>query len=256
MLKSVRGEAICERLSDETLSDKVYNTVRDLILTNKLLPGQPLSIETLARDLGVSPTPVREALAKLSADGFIERARNKQARVPTISLDEVRQTYEVRKLLEPYAASLAAERVSTNFGAHDALRQLQHKAEKFGETVASKSHTPNRYNTSTEIDLRLQELICQALGNTYLRRILDIVANHSLRIRSFTEASCASSTRKVMHKINEEHLEIINALVNGDTNKVKEAVLRHLENAEIRTLNAIREGNGEGKEVRSQSDSF
>ena len=103
-----------EQVTTETLQEKAYIAIRDSIIKNDLLPGHPLSIDKLAKDLGVSPTPVREALTRLSADGLVERVRNRTALVARITAEDVHQVYEVRKLLEPYAVSLVAKELSIN----------------------------------------------------------------------------------------------------------------------------------------------
>lgn len=242
---------IFEPLSVETLSGKAYNAMRDSILTNKLLPGQSLSIEGLANDLGVSPTPVREALVKLTAGGLVEWTRNKQARVTRISEDNIRQTFAVRNLIEPHAAGLAAQRVSTTLDLRDAVQELQHTAEKFKQTIPRSSDTDKQYRAYIEVDLRLHEIICEAQQNTLLKRVLKMVANHSLRIRSLTEASAKPCREKQALIINQEHLEIVQALLDGDAEKAREAVQRHLRNGEARTLEAIKGVKFAGKEVTS-----
>jgi len=126
-----------EQVTTETLQEKVYTAIKDSIMRNDLLPGQPLSIDELARDLGVSPTPVREALTRLSADGLVERVRNKTAVVAEITAEDVRQVYEVRKLLEPYAASLAAKKLSTAPNLEESLHEIKEEAEEIQEILAT-----------------------------------------------------------------------------------------------------------------------
>jgi len=229
-----------EQVTTETLQEKAYSAIRDSIIRNDLLPGQPLSIDELARDLGVSPTPVREALARLSADGLVERVRNRTALVAKITAEDVRQVYEVRKLLEPYAASLVAKRVSINPNLEESLRAIKEEAEEIQEMpAATVPLRSSQYEAYLEIDLRLQEVILEVLGNTLLRKVLSLVGNHSLRIRSFAEASAGPSRDEVLHNINGEHLVIIEALLSRDSERVQEGVGQHLNNAEDRTIQAI-----------------
>lgn len=228
------------QISSETLCEKAYEAIRNLILRNEFLPGEVLSIESLAQDLGVSPTPVREALAKLSADGLIEHMRNKRVRVARITEDDVRQTYEVRRLLEPYAASLAAKRVAIDPALEDDLHEIQQVAEKIQETAVNTSIKRSQYETYLGIDLRLQEITLEALGNTLLKKVLTLVSNHSLRIRSFAEASSNLSIGRIVRIVNGEHLAVIKALLDSNPERVQEAVQQHLNNAEDRTVQAIK----------------
>jgi len=175
-------------------------------------------------------------------DGLVERARNKTALVAKITAEDVRQVYEVRKLLEPYAASLVAKKLSTAPNLEESLREIIEEAEEIQEILptATKSLTPSQYETYLEIDLRLQEVILKALGDTLLGKVLSSVGNHSLRIRSFAEASAGPSRDEVLRKVNGEHLAIIDALSNTDPETAQEAARQHLDNAEVRTLQAMR----------------
>ena len=237
-----------EQVTTETLQEKVYEAIKDSIMRNDLLPGQPLSIDELARSLGVSPTPVREALTRLSGDGLVERARNRTACVAEITEDDVHQTYEVRKLLEPYATSLVAKRLSINPNLEESLREIKEEAEGIQEILATTiSLTSSQYEAYLEIDLRLQEVMLETLGNTLLGKVLCLVASHSLRIRSFVEASARPSKGKMLCNINRDHLAVIKTLLSADSERTQEAVKQHLNNAEERTLQQLERNFQQGR---------
>jgi len=231
-----------DQVTTETLQEKAYSAIRDSIMRNDFLPGQPLSIDELSRKLGVSPTPVREALTRLVSDGLVERTRNKTALVAKITIEDVQQVYEVRKLLEPYAASLTSKRLSSDHNLEDKLRGVKEAAEEIQGilTTATTSLTTSQYEVYLGIDLRLQEVILEALGNSFLRNILSLVGNHSLRIRSFAEATAEPSKDDVLHHINGEHLAIIETLLGKHTGRTQKTVEKHLDNATERTLQAVR----------------
>src|SRR4051812_22513842 len=89
------------RLQRQPLTRSVYQLVTEMLLTNGLPPGARLSIEDLARNLGVSQTPVREALARVEADGLIIKEPGRSYRVaPMMTMDQVRELTELRLLLE------------------------------------------------------------------------------------------------------------------------------------------------------------
>lgn len=230
-----------ERISRETLQEKVYESIKDSIVKNDLMPGDVLSIDSLAEDLGVSPTPVREALAKLSAQGLVENARNKKARVAAISEEDILQTYEVRKLLEPHATSQAAKKITEDPKLKAELESLRNLAQEIQDVVDDEPLSSSQYENYLEVDLGLEETIELALGDTLLNKMLKQVRNHSLRIRSFTEASSDKNIPEVVRANNEEHLEIIDNVLNKDLETVGEVVREHLENAESRTLKALKE---------------
>jgi DNA-binding GntR family transcriptional regulator len=234
-----------ERISRETLQEKVYESIKDSIVKNDLMPGDVLSIDALAEDLGVSPTPVREALAKLSAQGLVENARNKKARVAPISREDILQTYEVRKLLEPYATELAAEEVAKDSKLRRELERLKNIALDIQEVSDEGPLNSSQYEDYVEVDLGLEETIEMALGDTLLNKMLKQVRNHSLRIRSFTEASSDKNVPEVVMANNDEHIEIFDQMLEGNFEKAGEAVRDHLENAERRTLKALEENSQE-----------
>ena len=236
-------ENMLGKVAGETLVEQAYQIIKGAIMRNSLLPGQPLSIEDLARDLGVSQTPVREALAKLSAERLVERPRNRVALVAAISEEDVCQVYEVRRLMEPYAASVTANHLSSDRRLEEQLREVMERAGEIQEALntTSGSLTTSQREAYLAIDLDLQKVILEGLGNTLLRKALSLAGDHSLRTRSFLEASLPRTERTTMSIINQEHLRIIVPLLTGDFEGVQKAMREHLDNAEVRTIRAVAE---------------
>ncbi|WP_246854461.1 GntR family transcriptional regulator [Naasia sp. SYSU D00057] len=96
--------------SYSTKSQFAYGLVRDRILAHQYGPGQVLNQATLAKELGISTTPLREALRRLSTEGLVELQSHRDARVTDLSSEEARDLVEIRLALDPLAASLAAQR--------------------------------------------------------------------------------------------------------------------------------------------------
>jgi len=215
----------------ESLKEEVYKLLRELILVNELLPGQKLSIEELARELDISPTPVREALAKLDSDGLLELSRNKKPRVTQITEDDVGETYEVRRMLEPQVAKKA-----TNNLPMDQLRNLKDKMVKL-----STKDKENKSQIFHELDMELNKLIFDSIDNNLLDKVLSVVNNRSVRIRFLAESVHHRDRGKLIEKGNKEHMGIIEAMESLDEKKVKVAIQEHLTNAEERTIRMIRE---------------
>lgn len=230
-----------DRISRETLQEKVYESIKDSIVKNDLMPGDVLSIDSLAEDLGVSPTPVREALARLSAQGLVKNARNKKARAAPITKEDIEQTYEVRKLLEPHATALAADELEDDKPPIGELRQLKELALEVQGIAQEGPLNDTQYERYVEVDLGLEDTIENALGDTLLNKMLNQVGNHSLRIRSFTEASFDKNVPEVVLANTEEHLEIIRCMLDKDLDGTEAAVAKHLENAKNRTIKALKD---------------
>ncbi|MBS3813245.1 GntR family transcriptional regulator [Candidatus Bipolaricaulota bacterium] len=227
-----------DQISRETLQEKVYNSIKESIVTNELLPGEVLSIDSLSRELGVSPTPVREALTRLSTQGLVESARNKKAKVAPIEKEDVRQTYEVRKLLEPYACKLAAEHLEECSGVERELVDLKVRIENLQAKVESGEFTDNGYGDYFQVDFRLGEYVEEILGGTLLGSILKLIGEHSERLRYFAEES-GDDVKEILMDNNREHLSIINALLDRNPDEAKSRVTEHLHHAEERTVTAL-----------------
>jgi DNA-binding GntR family transcriptional regulator len=95
-----------------TKAEAVYGEIRRRILTGTLEPAAPINQDALAPELGVSVTPVREAVRRLEAEGLVQFQAHKTVIVTPLSRDELRELYDLRLQLDPYAASLAATRAT------------------------------------------------------------------------------------------------------------------------------------------------
>jgi len=220
----------------KTLHERAYRAIKDLILKNTLLPGEELPINSLAGTLGISHTPVREALARLSADGLIDYDPHKKQRVATITEEDIRQVYEVRRLLEPHAANQVVSSISNDPVLEENVRMVHKKAKEIYKAPVDQIS----FEDCLAIDLGLNDIFVGAAGRTLFCAVLAFVGDRSLRIRTFLEAASKGSPNQIIHTITEEHLEIIRALLNQDATEAKKRVLRHLKNGETRTLKAIR----------------
>ncbi len=229
-----KGRSI-DKQEGDSLKEEVYNLLKELILVNEFLPGQKLSIEELSRELDISPTPIREALSKLDSEGLIELSRNKRPKVTKVTENDVRETYEVRRLLEPQVAKKATKGLPS-----EKLRNLKDKMVKLPSTNEEKK---SRF--FHELDMELNKLIFETVDNDFLNELLSTIKNRSVRIRFLGESVQHKEKGKFIKEGNKEHLRIIEAMENADEEKVEKSVRRHLANAEERTLRTINELNSQ-----------
>lgn len=222
-------------LNSRTLSEQAYEAIKDFIIKNELKPGQMISIKSLAESIGISQTPIREAVLKLSRDGFIRGEPHKQFRVTEIGEGDVHQIYEVRRLLEPHAAMLAAMTIKTD----TELKALLEDVMKYAQEIISTPVGQIQINDYLKIDFKLNEIFLKSVF-PFLRDVLRFVSDCSLRIRTFAETASKTLRREVLIEITEEHLEIIRAIHGECPEESKAKVLKHLDNGETRTLRAIR----------------
>jgi len=226
------------KIQTKPLSESIYKLLKEQILTNRLLPSDPLPIESLAEKLGVSATPVREALAKLGTDGLVDQIPHKTARVATITEEEVTNVYEARKLVEPYACSVLAKQVAVSFALKDRVERLKQRILAVLGQLEKSPVSSGVYGEYMPIDIEIQDLMEGWVPNHLLRRFVRLMNDHSLRVRSFTEAVFPTD-RHILQEISVEHLNIIEALLDGDPKRTIREASHHLSSAQKRTIEAL-----------------
>lgn len=219
-----------------TLREQTYKAIKDLILKNELLPGHDIPIRKLAADLGISETPVREALVMLKQEGLVDYEPHRKPQIASITEDEVRELYEVRKLIEPYAVGLAIEAFSKS----SVLKRKIEEVDGLTEKVIQTSYEACDYNEYLDIDLKLNELFFQAMENKIFREVFTLVSSRSMRIRTFVEATSKVRGSSLMRDITHEHRAIIQAMLREDPGEARKRVREHLANAESRTLQEMK----------------
>jgi DNA-binding GntR family transcriptional regulator len=228
-----------------TLRQQTYKAIKDQILKNELLPGHNITIRKLAADLGISETPVREALVMLKAEGFVDYEPHKKPQIANITEEEVRQVYEVRKMIEPYAAGLVIEALSKT-------PQLKEMLQKVDELVKKVIQTPADafdHDKYVEVDLKLNELFLQVTENKLFREVFALVSSRSMRIRTFVEATSKARPNHMMHAITQEHRAIIQAMLQEDVDEAQKRVRQHLSNAELRTVQEMMRYKGDPRNL-------
>ncbi|PKL07794.1 MAG: hypothetical protein CVV51_12290 [Spirochaetae bacterium HGW-Spirochaetae-7] len=209
-----------------SMREQLYDALRDLILKNIYRPNAVLQIDHLAEEFSVSATPVREALVRLEADGLVRLIPNKGAMVTDIREVDIRNTWEMRQLLEPYAAGLSAELIPGS-----EILELEEK-------ILGLRDEPFSNDRYVECDTRLHEIFYIHLGNTLLVDMIRRVHQMSIRIRYYPEGSMALHER-VVHEVIQEHLSILAAIRTRDAAKISALVLAHLQNGEKRAMAAL-----------------
>jgi DNA-binding GntR family transcriptional regulator len=209
-----------------SMRDQIYEALRDSILQNSYPPASVLPIDRLAEDFGVSATPVREALVKLESEGLVNLIPNKGAVVTDIKAEDILNNWEMRQLLEPYAAEKSINLVTQN-----EIDDLQRDIEK----IKANPFDKDLYVAS---DNKLHETLYYHLPNTVLKDSIRRVHQMSIRIRYFPEVSKAMH-QKVVEEVLSEHLHIIEAFKVRDGERLIDSVKLHLRNGEKRAMAAL-----------------
>ena len=214
------------------LRDVVFNTLRHAILTGELKPGERLMEIHLADRLGVSRTPIREAIRKLELEGFVIMIPRKGAQVAKISEKNLKDVLEVRRVLDVLAVELACDRMSD-----EEKEEMKKAADEFARTVKS-SKNPQEI---TEADVNFHDIILKSTGNGRLVQLVNNLAEHLYRYR--LEYIKDSSYH---NRLLSEHEAIVNAILKADKKAAAKAVVEHIDNQEktiIEHLHLEEEGN-------------
>jgi DNA-binding GntR family transcriptional regulator len=180
----------------------------------------------LAEEMGVSRTPVREAIRKLELEGFVIMVARKGAYVAGISSKDVAEVFEIRAALEGLAAALAAERI-TDTEKEDLERVL---------VVKAASLEANDFSSLIEKDTEFHELIYKASRN---ERLMQIISNLREQINRFRMVSLAHPGRG--REALEEHRKIAEAIADRDFTLAQSLAQEHIENAENALLMAMQQ---------------
>jgi DNA-binding GntR family transcriptional regulator len=195
-------------------SDRVYRALLQEILDGTLAPGAPLAeVEQSAR-LGVSRTPLREALARLQAEGLVTARGGRGLVVAALTLQDVRELFEIREALEVKAARLAALRRDPAV-----FVELREHVRAAGERLAADPGRRDLYEQTARMDAAIDE----AAASPHLVAALRGVRIHVSRIRRLSRDDAAR-----LRDATQEHLMIIDAIIEGSETMAAYATELHL----------------------------
>jgi DNA-binding GntR family transcriptional regulator len=217
-IAAIQGSPAVRRLVErEPLTRSVYQVVVDMLMTHTLEPGARLSIEELARTLGVSQTPIREALPRVEADGLIIKEPGRSYRVaPLMAIDQVRELIELRMLIEPAVAAMAADRATSKEVSE--LRALARTRGAGNETTAAANRLDMVY------DATFHAMIAQLGRNQIIADTLSRLRSHMHTYRLYYHAGHHALTRT-------EHLAVVQAIGKHDPEGADAAMRVHLRKA-------------------------
>ena len=199
------------------LRDVVFNTLRQEILTGKMKPGERLMEIHLANKLGVSRTPIREAIRKLELEGLVIMIPRKGAEVAQISWKSLKDVLEVRRALDVLAIELACERMT-----QEELESLYRACESFEEATKTKDT-----RKIAEADVAFHDIIVASTGNKRLIQLVNNLSEQMYRYR-FEYIKDSSQHRMLI----EEHKEMYRSIQNKDKIAAADVVKKHIDNQE------------------------
>ncbi|WP_213452244.1 GntR family transcriptional regulator [Rhizomonospora bruguierae] len=209
------------------LSDDVYESLRGLLMDHAVAPGARITIDALARQLQVSATPVREALARLEADGLVrKRPLAGYTATPLLTREEFEELFEMRAILEVPAAERAARRSAAGELDASAADHLRAEADLPGPEG---HHGWAGYAAFTAQDARFHNLLAELAGNRMLHESVVRLRPHLHLFRlHFPAAHFGVSAR--------EHHRVVDAVLTGDPAGAAAAMRDHLDASRQRHL--------------------
>lgn len=197
------------------LRDVVFNTLRQEILTGKLRPGERLMEIHLADKLGVSRTPIREAIRKLELEGLVIMIPRRGAEVAQITLKSLEDVMEVRRALDVLAIELACERMN-----EEDLHSLFQACENFNAAVKTKDT-----RKIAEADVAFHDIIVLSTGNA---RLIQLVNNLSEQMYRYRFEYLKDSAPHAL--LQQEHREMYRSISQKDKTAAAAAVKKHIDN--------------------------
>ena len=208
------------------LRDVVFNTLRQAILRGEFKPGERLMEIQLANKLGVSRTPIREAIRKLELEGLVIMIPRKGAEVADITEKSLRDVLEVRKALEELAVQLACEKIT-----QEELEELEKAGENFKKVLKR-----SKYITEVaEADVRLHDVIYMATDNQKLILLLN-----NLREQMYRYRVEYLKREEAYPQLIAEHAAIIEYISKGEKTAATDVMCKHFDNQVTTVIDVIR----------------
>ena len=206
--------------SARSATDKAYAVLRSEVLSCTLAPGTRIVEGEIAERLGMSKTPVKKALGMLIHEGFVEVRPRHGYRVTDITLADVQEIYQLRQVVEPAAAELAATNATP-----EQLQQLRALVE---------DHADDTYDDRAAKVIRFHEILAEASGSTRLAAILGNLLDETRRLLSL-----GLDIEQSVNLQAGEHRELLDALLKGNHHIARQIAEQQVETGRMRMFEAI-----------------
>lgn len=210
------------------LREVIFNTLRDAIIVGELKPGERLMEVKLADKMGVSRTPVREAIRKLELEGLVNMLPRKGAHVADLSVKDIVDVLEVRATLDGLATSLSASRITD-----EELKELKHINLQFIGFIEKEN-----LQGSVKKDVEFHDIIYRSSRNDKLMQIVSNLREQVQRFRVIYLKDYKSPKELI-----KEHIDIYDAIYSRDPEKAQQMAQRHIKNQQETIIKSIKRHN-------------
>lgn len=210
------------------LREVIFSTLREAIIMGELKPGERLMEVQLAEKMGVSRTPVREAIRKLELEGLVVMMPRRGAHVASLTDKDIMDVLEVRASLDGLATALATERIS-----EDEIRELKHVQSQLVNYVEK-----GNLQGIIKKDIEFHDVIYKASKNDKLVQIANNLREQVYRFRVIYLKDFGSNEDVI-----KEHNEICSAILAKSSDEAREAAIKHIKSQEAAIVKAVKEIN-------------
>lgn len=209
-------------IQNELLVDAVYNNLKHDILDNKYAGGQKLTIRELCESYGVSETPVKQALNRLSTEGLVENIPRKGMHVRHFYYENFKEIMEARNMIEQYAIDSTISLLKQDNKFREEFTNIYNES-----IVASKRYIETKdeldYTQNFDLDIQFHQKIVYSTQNQYI-----INMHKDLIVYKKMYYMCNAGIKVRIATVIEDHKAIFNGLINGDIKLVADVLNRHL----------------------------
>jgi DNA-binding GntR family transcriptional regulator len=223
-----------------SLQQQIHDRLLGRILRRELEPGERISPPVIAAAMGVSVTPVRDAVNQMAAEGLVTVTPRRGTVVSPVSVLDIEELYEIRLMIEPQAAEIAAGRASPAEIAH--MQELAEQLEADPPAAAGEVENLETYLQEIATDAELHAAVVRAAHNVRLNTLYDGLRTHVLIAR----AVFPRLYRGQPHRRG-EHQRVVDAIVAHDGGAARDAMAGHLRQALADTLRHVEETSGEAQ---------
>ena len=210
-----------------SLKDEAYQRIKALILTDTLSGGDMLDIERLTSELGISRTPLREALLMLEQEGLVETIPYKGTFVVDVSKKDVEEIYQVREALEALAVRLATPVIPD-----EELKEMQALFASIGNEIEG-----GDFERHFQSDTQFHDLIVRYCDNEVLQQVLGTITDRIYHVRVFSRNQSGYHMKESFR----EHCLVLDAIMERDDAKAERLMVEHIRNAGNRIADLVRD---------------
>ena len=222
-----------DQLSGKSLKQLAYETLKQKIITCEIMPGSLLTEDMLCEALNASRTPVRDAVSRLEQEHLVSIKPKKGIKVNRVSMNSIRELFEVRRMLEPKVVLQYGNRIQD---------------EVYARFIQQFRRTDLSTQEQFDLDQQFHQIFITASGNRYFNTVYEMIEDQVFRYRVLTSEGLRLEVTQ------QEHYEIAANCIRGEWDKASAAMLRHIENSKLAIVDYVMKTNRNARNVFEEDE--